>query len=47
MDRLTGSKSLTKIFLRVLRVIRGFFLVAYGKKSFVEIFNKNMAYGQK
>ena len=28
------------------RVIRGF-LVAYGKKSLGEIFNKNMAYGQK
>ena len=37
----------TKIFLCVFRVVRGFFLVAYGKKSLEEIFNKNMAYGQK
>ena len=46
MDRLTGStskleswtKSLTRIC--VLRVFRGFFLVAYGKKSLEEIFNE-------
>ena len=36
----------TKIFLCVLRVVRGFFLVAYGKKSLEEIFLKN-GRGQK
>ena len=40
------EESLTRIFFRVIRVIRGF-LVAYGKKSLEEIFNKNMAGGQK
>ena len=37
---------LTKIFLRVLRVIRGFFLVACGKKSFILTNKKRKIYGK-
>ena len=51
---LLRKKSLEEILFKMLPTarnqsseLRWIFLVAYGKKSLEEIFNKNMAYGQK